>query len=309
MLLTLVLSSLLSLAQASVPVVSPATASSDPAPMAVGGPVLLNDASIEQLSALDGVAEADARAIVALRDDRGGLSSVEELRVLGLPEPTLTSLRSGTALEVRIRRPADLAFTSAREVLARFSHEPTVNQVQMWAADYANISPERVQRWLTQSSTFATLPEVQLTYYVRDDFDQGFEYFDENGLDPRTPDSNPQAVIQDADGGRQSEYRVRLTFDLDKLIMSSERIRVINEAQDIVKLRDQVLGEVTRLYFERRRLQAERLLSPKSDPLALVKEELRLMELTANLDALTGGAFSAGVARGNVGATRPAPTP
>jgi len=65
-----------------------------------------------------------------------------------------------------------------------------------------------------------------------------------------------------------------------------------------VKLRDQVLGEVTRLYFERRRLQAERLLTPKSDPMALVKEELRLMELTAGLDALTGGAFSAGVARG-----------
>jgi hypothetical protein len=306
MLLTLVLSSLLAVAQASVPVASPTDAPSGAVAPEAGGPVLLNDASIEQLAALDGVAEADARAIVALRDDRGGISSVEELRVLGLPEPTLASLRSGTALEVRIRRPLpDMAFTSANEVLSRFKHEPTVNQVQMWAADYANISPERVRRWLTQSSTFASLPEVQLTYYVRDDFDQGFEYFDENGLDPRTPDSNPQAVIQDADSGRQTEYRVRLTFDLDKLIMSSERIRVINEAQDIVKLRDQVLGEVTRLYFERRRLQAERLLSPKSDPLALVKEELRLMELTANLDALTGGAFSAGVARGNVATASP----
>ena len=222
--------------------------------------------------------------------------------MLGLGEPVLASLRTGTALEVRIRpREADMAFTSASDVLGRFKHEPTVNQVQMWAADYANISPERVKRWLSQSSTFAALPEVQLTYYVRDDYDQGFEYFDENGLDPRSPDSNPAAVIQDADSGRQTEYRVRLTFDLDKLIMSSERIRVINEAQDIVKLRDQVLGEVTRLYFERRRLQAERLLAPKSDPLALVKEELRLMELTANIDALTGGAFSAGVARGNAG--------
>lgn len=279
---------------------TPASASSPPS--APDRP-LLNDASVEQLAALDGVGEGGAAAIVALRDQRGGLQSVEELRVLPLSEMALSSLRSGTAVEVSVRRPpADLAFTSASEVLARFSNEPTVNQVQLWAADYANISPERVQRWLTQSTTFAALPEVQLTYYVRDDYDQGFEYFDENGLDPRTTDSNPQAVIQDADSGQQQEYRVRLTFDLDKLIMSSERIRVINEAQDIVKLRDQVLGEVTRLYFERRRLQAERLLAPKSDPVALVKEELRLMELTANLDALTGGAFSAGVARGGAGA-------
>ena len=279
---------------------TPALASSPPS--APDRP-LLNDASVEQLAALDGVGEGGAAAIVALRDQRGGLQSVEELRVLPLSDMALSSLRSGTAVEVSVRRPpADLAFTSASEVLARFSNEPTVNQVQLWAADYANISPERVQRWLTQSTTFAALPEVQLTYYVRDDYDQGFEYFDENGLDPRTTDSNPQAVIQDADSGQQQEYRVRLTFDLDKLIMSSERIRVINEAQDIVKLRDQVLGEVTRLYFERRRLQAERLLAPKSDPVALVKEELRLMELTANLDALTGGAFSAGVARGGAGA-------
>lgn len=296
MFLTVLLSVFLATAEASVPPVSA------PAVESTAGPVLLNDASAEELMALDGVAEADAHAIVALRDDRGGLNSVEELRVLGLGEPVLASLRTGTALEVRIRpREADMAFTSASEVLGRFKSEPTVNQVQMWAADYANISPERVKRWLSQSSTFAALPEVQLTYYVRDDYDQGFEYFDENGLDPRSPDSNPAAVIQDADSGRQTEYRVRLTFDLDKLVMSSERIRVINEAQDIVKLRDQVLGEVTRLYFERRRLQAERLLAPKSDPLALVKEELRLMELTANIDALTGGAFSAGVARGNAG--------
>ena len=100
-------------------------------------------------------------------------------------------------------------------------------------------------------------------------------------------------MINDADQGQYQEYKVRLVWDLDKLVMSSERIRVINEAQDLVKLRDKVLSEVTRLYFERRRLQVERLLAPKADLMARVREELRLMELTANIDALTGGAFSA----------------
>ena len=37
------------------------------------------------------------------------------------------------------------------------------------------------------------------------------------------------------------------------------------------------------------------LLSPKSSLDAQVKAQLRLMELTANLDALTGGAFSSAV--------------
>ena len=75
--------------------------------------------------------------------------------------------------------------------------------------------------------------------------------------------------------------------------MSSERIRVINEAQDIVKLRDKVLEDVTRLYFDRRRLQVEQLLSPAGDLRSQLKNELRLQELTANIDALTGGRFSA----------------
>ncbi len=75
--------------------------------------------------------------------------------------------------------------------------------------------------------------------------------------------------------------------------MSSEQIRVINESQDIVKLRDKVLDEVTRLYFDRRRLQVELLLSPAGDLRTQLENELRLQELTANLDALTGGSFSA----------------
>jgi hypothetical protein len=73
---------------------------------------------------------------------------------------------------------------------------------------------------------------------------------------------------------------------------------VISEAQDIVKLRDKVLGEVTRLYFDRRRLQIDGLLNPPNDLRAQIDDELRLMEFTAQLDALTGGAFSAAVAAG-----------
>lgn len=267
--------------------------------------LMLNEATADDFASIDGIGDADAAAIVELREARGRLGSVEELRVLPLSDLALSNLRShaSVAIVVDTQPPADAAMTTAGDVLSQFNGEPTVRQVQQWASNYANIDPERVKRWLTQSTTFATLPQLSLEFRLRNDFDQGFDYFDEVGLDPRDPAGNYFPVIQDADQGQTQEMKVKMVFDLDKLIMSSERIRVINEAQDIVKLRDQVLGEVTRLYFERRRLQAERLLAPKSDPLAVVKEELRLMELTANLDALTGGAFSAGLSR------QSAPTP
>ena len=59
----------------------------------------------------------------------------------------------------------------------------------------------------------------------------------------------------------------------------------------MVQLRDDIVDEVTRTYFERRRLQANMLLSPPSEQQAL-EQELRLQELTALIDGLTGGFFS-----------------
>ena len=71
------------------------------------------------------------------------------------------------------------------------------------------------------------------------------------------------------------------------------------EAKPPILLDDVIddLDEVTRLYFDRRRLQVEQLLSPPSDIKTQIKNELRLQELTASIDALTGGKFSAALPR------------
>jgi hypothetical protein len=103
------------------------------------------------------------------------------------------------------------------------------------------------------------------------------------------------AQIEDADTDKDNVYQVTLKWRLDDLVMSSERIRVISEAQDVVKLRDKVLRQVTQIFFDRRRLQVELLLSPGGDLRSQVEDEIRLMELTAELDALTGGQFSRAV--------------
>jgi hypothetical protein len=254
----------------------------------------LNRATAEQFAAISGVDPDTARRIVELRATRGSLHSVEELRVLRLDDEVLSTLRTGTSVQVGVPADPVMAFDTPEQVLAQFQGEPTIQQVHAWANDYANTSPLQVQRWLTQSVTFATLPEVTLEYRLQNDYDQGFEYQNADGADPVAGDQ-VVAVSEDADQGQTQYYTVRLNWELDRLIMSSEKIRVINEAQDIVKLRDKVLAEATRLYFERRRLQVDRLLMPKTDVMARVKDELRLLELTANLDAITGGAFSGGL--------------
>lgn len=254
----------------------------------------LNRATPEQLAAVPGVGAEAASAIVGLRTQRGSLGSVEELRALHLDDAVLANLRSATSVSVTVPDYQVSTFQTVEEVMAQFANEPTIQQVQAWVTEYANASPRQVEKWLAQSASFASLPDVTLQYQLQNDWDEGFEYQDPDGGDP-VPGVDLIAVANDADQGQTQEYEVQLDWELDKLVMSSEKIRIISEAQDIVKLRDKVLSEATRLYFERRRIQVERLLAPKTDLMARVKEELRLLELTANLDALTGGAFSGSV--------------
>jgi hypothetical protein len=60
----------------------------------------------------------------------------------------------------------------------------------------------------------------------------------------------------------------------------------------MVQLRDDILDEVTKLYFERRRTQIELLTQPPKNEKSKIEKELRLQELTASIDALTGGYLS-----------------
>lgn len=265
-----------------------------PLAASAGERVRLDEASAEQLAGIDGVSPEIAAAIVDLRSARGGrLVSVEELRVIpGVSSDTLDALRRATEIPIELPIERGRPYASSDEVLGEFANEPGIQQVQAWANEYAKTSPDLVRKWLAQSRTFAVLPEVDLEYRLRSGYDLDWQYYPNDGV-VDTPDEQVFDVLDDAGEDKDAYYTVRATWKLDELIMSSERIRVLNEVQDIVKLRDKVLSEATRLYFERRRLQAEMLLAPKPDVRGQVIDQLRLMEMTANLDALTGGQFSA----------------
>jgi hypothetical protein len=175
-------------------------------------------------------------------------------------------------------------FQSADQVLDTFKAEPDVRRVQDMAIEYSKTDPHYVEKWLAAAQNAAWLPDVTLYYEYRDTDGFDYDYEDDGSGDP----------VETLDGRGIDLYRktyVKGTWELNKLVMSSEKIRTISEAQDIVKLRDKVLEDVTRLYFERRRLQVDMVLQP-GDMKGQLKNELRLQELTAQIDAYTGGRYS-----------------
>ena len=177
-------------------------------------------------------------------------------------------------------------FRSPDEVLATFDAEPPVREVQEMALAYSKTDPHYVDAWLKASQSTVLLPEVKAGYGYSQGLGNDYDYIILDAT--AAPVSQISGAAVDYDHG----FSVSAKWRFDKLIMSSERIRVISESQDIVKLRDNVLEDVTRLYFDRRRLQVDMLLN-SGDMKAQLKNELRLAELTAELDAYTGGRFSA----------------
>ena len=101
--------------------------------------VPLNQASVEQLAGIDGIDASVARRIVDLRDKRGNLTSVEALRVLDLPEASLDALRGHTSVDISLPDATTKTYDSVDQVLSEFSGEPTIQQVQGWAADLSLI--------------------------------------------------------------------------------------------------------------------------------------------------------------------------
>lgn len=254
--------------------------------------VSLNDASAVQLAALDGVDAAAAERIIALREQRGNIGSVEALRILNLSEPALAALRDGTHVDLAIQRGGGKKYGSVDEVLAEFAAEPDIRAVQAMAQEYSMTRPDLVENWLKASKRAFLLPSMSLTYRKELDLSERDEWADVD-TETKAWQDEWQRREDTVTGENDDTYQVSLRWRLDKLVMSSEQIRVISESQDVVKLRDKVLDEVTRLYFDRRRLQVDLLLNPPGDLKKQIEDELRLQEMSANLDALTGGTFSA----------------
>lgn len=184
---------------------------------------------------------------------------------------------------------------SAAEVLASFDHEPDVATVQRWAVEAAHVAPDAVRRWLRDARVAAALPSLVVEWRTGDDWSNDFQPFDADGNPPLSNAVPTEDVLVAADVGQDRALVLRATWDLAALVSSPDRLRAVHEAQDAVKLRERVLAEVTRLYFERRRLQVDVRLAPRTDTHGQLRDELRLRELTAALDGWTAGRFGEAV--------------
>ena len=169
---------------------------------------------------------------------------------------------------------------AVRALRMRFEQEPAVAKVQQAALKFFKVHPARVASFRRGAAWKALMPDVELIFN------------NEYGTSDRTLKDymyKSWPYKDDETGSRASiSIGVRAHWSLDRLIFNAESLDVAS----LVGVQEGLLREVTSLYFTRRRLMTAMVLNPPQDPNEQITEQLRLDEITANIDALTGGYLS-----------------
>ena len=158
-----------------------------------------------------------------------------------------------------------------------FALEPGVDEVQAWAVDHARLSPFEASRLVRQARLRGALPTVRLHARYRSAAATDWDELDV--VDGRKLDND-------------LSINLWLEWDLAELAAGTDMARALRESRARLELRHAVLSQVTTDYFDRRLLRAQEQLEPAENTVDIVARRLRVQELNATLDGLTGGRWS-----------------
>lgn len=165
--------------------------------------------------------------------------------------------------------------------------DPPVQAVMRVALRWLDIGPGRMQRLQRGVERRALWPELSVAL-SRDVVNEASQTADESFVSGDIR----HLFDRDRSRGAQLGASVALRWELGDLDYHPESIDVSKETREVIELRDDVLDEITQLYFERRRALIDRAVLPPDRVGDRLRLALRADELAAGLDAWTGGWFT-----------------
>jgi hypothetical protein len=161
--------------------------------------------------------------------------------------------------------------------------DPPIDALRAAASALLLAEPERARSLVVRARHAGWLPEVRLRV------DRRLARAESVNLGPSV--TTPLAPVG-IDSDNDVRYEARLSWDLSKIVFNPDEIGAQFQALRTADARREVESLVIHLYFERRRLKAESAASDANDVAVSMKLEVRIAEIEAELDALTGGAFA-----------------
>jgi hypothetical protein len=185
----------------------------------------------------------------------------------------------GAPRRARRARPLDPAVLRA---LA--AEDPPIAALRAAATALVLAEPERAHSLVERARFAGWLPELRIMVDRR--------FARSESVDLGTPSDGAALAPVGIDSNNDVRYQARATWDLSKIIFNPDEVTAQFQALRTADTRREIESLVIRLYFERRRLKAESATADDLDVLPGSKRELRIAEVEAELDALTGGAFT-----------------
>jgi hypothetical protein len=167
-----------------------------------------------------------------------------------------------------------------RRVLAELKNEPSIQDVQRAALEFYKLSNKKIDSMKGRAGWKSIIPKVSAEARMNS-IDIEVDKFDFIQF-------GDEQFAEDLIGGSVAEYKGVATWDLPKMIYNPETLDVYS----LKRYREQLMKEVTRLFFLRRRIQIDFMLNPPADPQTFITKKLRIEEVTAMLDAMTGGIYT-----------------
>jgi hypothetical protein len=177
-----------------------------------------------------------------------------------------------------------------KKLMAIIKKEPAIKDVQKWAVKHYRLETGRINGMSTKARVKGLIPEIEASFdnMVGNNFTNT-----RDGLFPILPDPpenrNPDNYKERVQGSNDSRtWRVRAVWQLDRLLFNAEAL----DAKSLTSLQENLIREVTTVFYARRRILANMVVAPPQDQMEYFYELQRLEEMTATLDAFTGGRFS-----------------
>ncbi|NLE64827.1 MAG: hypothetical protein GX606_02800 [Elusimicrobia bacterium] len=242
----------------------------DPIPCLGGAPGVFCHIDGEWLSEREGLSGSVQTLLVTSHGDL--LAAGESLfRLQGANKTVLSSLAGRSV-------PALCEFRAYARYQDEFSNEPSISEAQAMAIRYADMDRSKIEAWKRQARLKALLPDIS----VGVDRVNTERYHWDTG-------ASPDNLLK---GEHYHDWDVSVSWDLADLVFSSDQTAIDSRSKLMVELREDILDQVTRLFFERRRLQIEGLACQYPNEGEQMAVAMRVDELTALIDAYTGGDFS-----------------
>ncbi|MBI2995748.1 MAG: hypothetical protein HYY52_03470 [Candidatus Melainabacteria bacterium] len=205
----------------------------------------------------------------------------------GLFRKRTGELATGRNGEIILKGKVETDFASLEEI------EPTVQEVQKQALKFASLPTDKdYKRFRTQARIRNIIPRVGFDINTTGTSTDYYQL--QKGISTDIALSNQfdaDRITRLQRDGR-SFKQLSVLWNTNQFIYDDEIKEILNQARLTANIKENLLDDVTRIYYQRKKLQLETLLHPPGEASEKLSKQIEVAELTGQLDSRTGGWFS-----------------